>query len=86
MNAKKAKNANSFETISRKQNKAKRREKDIPENINLLSLSNDSYSILISRKSEKLTWKDYLWKTSYKAKHRKNCECCPGHYLSTSVY
>ena len=19
-------------------------------------------------------------------KHRKNCECCPGHYLSTSVY
>ena len=20
------------------------------------------------------------------AKHRKNCECCPGHYLSTSVY
>ena len=21
-----------------------------------------------------------------KMKHRKNCECCPGHYLSTSVY
>ena len=21
-----------------------------------------------------------------KNKHRKNCECCPGHYLSTSVY
>ena len=20
------------------------------------------------------------------SKHRKNCECCPGHYLSTSVY
>ena len=19
-------------------------------------------------------------------KHRKNCECCPGHYMSTSVY
>ena len=19
-------------------------------------------------------------------KHRKNCECCPGYYLSTSVY
>ena len=19
-------------------------------------------------------------------KHHKNCECCPGHYLSTSVY
>ena len=22
----------------------------------------------------------------YQLKHRKNCECCPGHYLSTSVY
>ena len=22
----------------------------------------------------------------YCQKHRKNCECCPGHYLSTSVY
>ena len=22
----------------------------------------------------------------YQFKHRKNCECCPGHYLSTSVY
>ena len=21
-----------------------------------------------------------------KQKHRKNCECCPGHYLSTSAY
>ena len=21
-----------------------------------------------------------------KRKHRKNCECCPGHYLSTSIY
>ena len=21
-----------------------------------------------------------------KLKHRKNCDCCPGHYLSTSVY
>ena len=20
------------------------------------------------------------------SKHGKNCECCPGHYLSTSVY
>ena len=24
--------------------------------------------------------------TAYNIKHRKNCECCPGHYLSTSVY
>ena len=23
---------------------------------------------------------------NFKKKHRKNCECCPGHYLSTSVY
>ena len=22
----------------------------------------------------------------FNKKHRKNCECCPGHYLSTSVY
>ena len=22
----------------------------------------------------------------YKKKHRKNCECCPGHYLSTSIF
>ena len=22
----------------------------------------------------------------YNIKHHKNCECCPGHYLSTSVY
>ena len=22
----------------------------------------------------------------YLYKHRKNCECCPGHYMSTSVY
>ena len=21
-----------------------------------------------------------------KYRHHKNCECCPGHYLSTSVY
>ena len=21
-----------------------------------------------------------------KRKHRKNCKCCPGHYMSTSVY
>ena len=25
------------------------------------------------------------WNPQFK-KHRKNCECCPGHYLSTSVY
>ena len=25
-------------------------------------------------------------KSYYNLKHRKNCECCPGHYLSTSVY
>ena len=24
--------------------------------------------------------------TEIEFKHRKNCECCPGHYLSTSVY
>ena len=23
---------------------------------------------------------------TFEMKHRKNCECCPGHYLSTSVY
>ena len=23
---------------------------------------------------------------AFLSKHRKNCECCPGHYLSTSVY
>ena len=23
---------------------------------------------------------------NFDVKHRKNCECCPGHYLSTSVY
>ena len=23
---------------------------------------------------------------AFRIKHRKNCECCPGHYLSTSVY
>ena len=26
------------------------------------------------------------WWYLYTKKHRKNCECCPGHYLSTSVY
>ena len=25
-------------------------------------------------------------KNCWQKKHRKNCECCPGHYLSTSVY
>ena len=30
---------------------------------------------------EKLSLKIHLWR-----KHRKNCECCPGHYLSISVY
>ena len=29
----------------------------------------------------------FCWDTLiYNLKHRKNCECCPGHYLSTSVY
>ena len=27
-----------------------------------------------------------LVRLRYKIKHRKNYECCPGHYLSTSVY
>ena len=33
---------------------------------------------------------DFPWKLAMvitdRTKHRKNCECCPGHYLSTSVY
>ena len=28
--------------------------------------------------------KNLCWVSTIK--HRKNCECCPGHYLSTSVY
>ena len=28
----------------------------------------------------------HLTNITYVHKHRKNCECCPGHYLSTSVY
>ena len=29
----------------------------------------------------------FLFKTRGNVKkHRKNCECCPGHYLFTSVY
>ena len=28
----------------------------------------------------------YIVLDDHWSKHRKNCECCPGHYLSTSVY
>ena len=28
----------------------------------------------------------YSLQSPVQKKHRKNCECCPGHYLSTSVY
>ena len=32
-------------------------------------------------------FKDQIYKYTIRdKKHRKNCECCPGHYLSTSVY
>ena len=31
-------------------------------------------------------WFDYILLCCMLYKHRKNCECCPGHYLSTSVY
>ena len=33
-----------------------------------------------------LYWDNFLTMVKFLAKHRKNCECCPGHYLSTSVY
>ena len=40
-----------------------------------------------------LAWEDGQWVEAHKIilagcspKHRKNRECCPGHYLSTSVY
>ena len=45
------------------------------------------YINLISTKKLLLNWR--FFPTLYKRlkhKHRKNCECCPGHYLSTSVY
>ena len=31
-------------------------------------------------------WRAVFQSGSRVLKHRKNCECCPGHYLSTSVY
>ena len=31
-------------------------------------------------------WPSILNSSLFSEKHRKNCECCPGHYLSTSVY
>ena len=31
-------------------------------------------------------WKCGELKKAWYWKHRKNCECCPGHYLSTIVY
>ena len=33
-----------------------------------------------------LVWASTTWLLFWFKKHRKNCECCPGHYLSTSVY
>ena len=30
--------------------------------------------------------RNIILKMTWIEKHRKNCECCPGHYLSTSVY
>ena len=34
-----------------------------------------------------LVTKNYLLQSVlFSSKHRKNCECCPGHYPSTSVY
>ena len=31
-------------------------------------------------------WSCFIGRRGYSFKHRNNCECCPGHYLSTSVY
>ena len=41
----------------------------------------------VKRKSESLHYNcKYFSSEPISVKNRKNCECCPGHYLSTSVY
>ena len=41
---------------------------------------NPSAELKIKMSTKKVTKADRI------KKHRKKCECCPGHYLSTSVY
>ena len=42
--------------------------------------------VTLSSVSAEGIWLIHPRNQKQKYKHRKNCECCPGHYLSTSVY
>ena len=43
------------------------------------------HSLVSIRKCFSVVWCSDMNAVFY-SKHRKNCQCCPGHYLSTSVY
>ena len=51
-----------------------------------IPVSQDYKSDLLLIKKNHFPWFRWLVRFTLYSKHRKNCECCPGHYLSTSVY